>query len=79
MHIKVLGPGCKNCVNLERNVQEALAIMGTDAQVTKVTSYEDIMGYGVMSTPGLVVDEQVISVGRVPKATEVVELLTPLV
>ena len=62
MHIKILGPGCANCVNLEKNTREALAVLGMEATVEKVTDYADIAGYGVMRTPGLVVDEQVVAV-----------------
>lgn len=76
MEIKVLGPGCANCVRLEANVKEALAATGiADATVEKVTDYADIAAYGIMSTPGLVVDEQVLVSGRVPAADEVAALL----
>ncbi len=79
MHIKVLGPGCANCVNLEKNTRAALASLGMEASVEKVTDYADIYSYGIMSTPGLVVDEQVVLSGRVPTARQVKELLAPLV
>lgn len=75
MHIKVLGPGCKNCQNLERNTVAALTTLGVDATVDKVTDYAAIAGYGVLRTPGLVVDEEVVASGRVPKADEIVALL----
>ncbi len=75
MQIKILGPGCRNCVTLERNTRAALADMNLDVEVTKVTNYPDIVSYGIMSTPGLVVDEEVIVSGRVPKAAEIKELL----
>ena len=78
MNIKILGSGCKNCVALERNTREALAEMDLDAEVTKVTDYLTIASYGIMKTPGLVVDEQVIVSGRVPKPAEIKELLTAL-
>lgn len=78
MNIKILGSGCKNCVALERNTREALAEMDLDAEVTKVTDYPTIASYGIMKTPGLVVDEQVIVSGRVPKPAEIKELLTAL-
>jgi small redox-active disulfide protein 2 len=78
MIIKILGPGCTNCVNLERVTREAVATLGLDAQIEKVTDYADIMGYGVMSTPGLVVDDKVIMSGRVPTAAKVRELLESL-
>lgn len=76
MHIKILGPGCRNCQNLERETREAVKQLGLDATFEKVTNYPDIVSYGIMSTPGLVVDERVVVSGRVPKATEIKELLT---
>ncbi|WP_024288301.1 thioredoxin family protein [Cellulomonas sp. KRMCY2] len=79
MKIKVLGPGCANCVNLERVTREAVAAMGIDADIEKVTDYAAIAGYGVMRTPALVVDEKVVLSGRVPTAGHVRELLTPYV
>ena len=75
MLIKVLGPGCKNCTTLEKNVREALARLGVDAEVEKVTDYAAIMAHGVMSTPGLVIDGDVVSYGRVPTPTQIVELI----
>ena len=75
MHIKVLGPGCANCVNLEKNTRAALASLGMEASVEKVTDYADIAGYGIMRTPGLVVDEEVVLSGRVPTVRQVKELL----
>ena len=76
MDIKVLGPGCANCVRLEANVKEALAATGiADATVEKVTDYADIASWGIMSTPGLVVDGAVLVSGRVPGAAEIAELL----
>ncbi len=75
MIIKVLGPGCKNCKNLERITREALADLGLDATIEKVEDYRAIAGYGVMSTPGLVVDEKVVVSGRVPTASQVRDLL----
>jgi len=78
MIIKILGSGCANCVNLERVTREAVAALGVDATVEKVTDYPTILGYGVMSTPGLVVDEKVVLSGRVPTAAQVRELLASL-
>ena len=75
MHIKILGPGCKNCRNLEAHTQDALAALGLEATVEKVTDYAQIAGYGVLSTPGLVVDERVVVSGRVPGADEIAALL----
>ena len=78
MNIKVLGPGCANCVNLEKAARQAVAELGIDATFEKVTDYADIASYDIMRTPGLVVDEQVILSGRVPTAAQVKELLAPL-
>ena len=75
MIVKILGPGCANCKNLERVTRDALAELGLDAVVEKVEDYPTILGYGVMSTPGLVVDEKVLVSGRVPRPAEVRDLL----
>jgi small redox-active disulfide protein 2 len=75
--IKVLGPGCANCKNLERVTREAVDGLGIDASIEKVEDYAAIMGYGVMSTPALVVDEKVVVSGRVPKVAEIRKLLVP--
>ncbi len=76
MIVKILGPGCTNCQKLERATREAIADLGLDATVEKVTDYPTIAGYGVMSTPGLVVDEKVVVSGRVPRSSEIRMLLT---
>ena len=75
MIIKILGTGCKNCVTLAENAQKALDELGMEAEVIKVTEMADIMGYGIMSTPGLVVDEKVVSYGKVLKPKEIAQLL----
>jgi small redox-active disulfide protein 2 len=69
--IEVLGPGCNNCARLEKNTREAIAMAGIDAEITKVTDYAEIMAYGIMSTPGLVIDGKVVSYGRVPSAADI--------
>ena len=79
MNIKILGPGCANCANLEKATRQAVADLGIDATFEKVTDFADIASYNIMRTPGLVVDEQVILSGRVPTASHVKELLAPLV
>ena len=76
MIVKILGPGCTNCKNLERATREAIEQLGLDATVEKVEDYPTILGYGVMSTPGLVVDDTVLVSGRVPKPAEIKQLLT---
>ncbi|PKQ26548.1 MAG: redox-active disulfide protein 2 [Actinobacteria bacterium HGW-Actinobacteria-4] len=75
MIIKVLGPGCGNCKRLESNVAAALAESGVDATVEKVTDYAEIAGYGIASTPGLVIDDTVVMSGRVATVAEIFALL----
>ena len=75
MHVKILGSGCANCVNLEKATRQAVEELGLEATFEKVTDYADIAAYGIMRTPGLVVDEQVLLSGRVPTARQVKELL----
>jgi small redox-active disulfide protein 2 len=69
--IEVLGPGCNNCMRLEKNTREAVAMAGIEAEIIKVTDYAQIAQHGVMSTPGLVIDGVVRSYGRVPSVDEV--------
>lgn len=76
MIVKILGPGCNNCKKLEKVTREALADLGLEATVEKVEDYAAIAGYGVMATPGLVVDDKVLISGRVPRPAEMKELLT---
>ncbi|WP_236685329.1 thioredoxin family protein [Demequina salsinemoris] len=78
MNIKILGAGCANCVNLEKAAREAATDLGIEAEFEKVTDYGAIAGYGVMKTPGLVVDEKLVMSGRVPTAATLKELLAPL-
>ena len=75
MHVKILGSGCANCVNLEKATRQAVEELGLEATFEKVTDYADIAGYGIMRTPGLVVDEEVVLSGRVPTVRQVKELL----
>lgn len=75
LDIKILGPGCANCKALETATRQALDDLGLDATIDKVTDFADIASYGVMSTPGLVVDGTVIAAGRVPSPTQIAELL----
>ena len=69
--IEVLGPGCANCQRLEANAREAVAMAGVEAEIVKVTDYRQIAAYGVMSTPGLVIDGKVVSYGRIPLAGDI--------
>jgi small redox-active disulfide protein 2 len=77
MNIKVLGSGCANCKALEARTRDALQSLGVDALVQKVTDYGEIASYGVMSTPALAIDDDVVLAGRVPGVEELVELLRP--
>ncbi len=76
MIIKVLGPGCANCVNLEKNTRAALESLGVEATVEKVTDFPTIVEYGVMKTPGLVIDEEVVVSGKVAKPAEIAALIS---
>jgi small redox-active disulfide protein 2 len=75
MKIEILGSGCTNCVKLAKNVEEAVKQKGINCQVEKVTDMAKIMGYGVMMTPGLVIDGVVKSVGKVLSVEEMKKLL----
>jgi small redox-active disulfide protein 2 len=75
MHVKILCPGCKNCQTLEMRTRQALSDLGVSADIDKVTDYGEIAGYGVMKTPGLVVDDDVVASGRVPTVRELHALL----
>lgn len=75
MRIEILGSGCARCHGLEDNVRKALALLGRDAEVVDVTDMRQIMAYGVMSTPGLVIDGNVVSTGRVLSPEEVKKII----
>lgn len=74
--VKVLGSGCASCHALYENAQRAVIQAGLNVEVEYVTDMEKIMGYGVMSMPALVINEKVVSVGKVLKATEIQLLFT---
>jgi small redox-active disulfide protein 2 len=73
--VKILGSGCANCKKLEALTRQAISKISLEADVQKVTEYVDIMGYGIMSTPGLVINEKVVSSGRIPSEAEITTLL----
>jgi len=75
MEIKVLGTGCPNCKALEKSVINTLAELNMDANVEKVEDIVQIMSYGIMRTPGLVIDGKVVLSGRVPSAKELKEII----
>lgn len=78
MVIKILGSGCKSCVKLYENTESALKEVGMEAEVVKITEYQEIMTYGVMSTPALVIDEKVVSFGKVLKPKDIVKIFKTL-
>lgn len=76
MEIKVLGPGCPKCKTLEKSVFNALAELDLAADVSKVEDIVEIMNYGVMATPALVINGKVVMKGRVPSVEEIKSLIT---
>jgi len=75
MEIKVLGPGCPKCTALAESVESMAKEMGLDYEIEKISDLNTIMGFGVFMTPGLVVDGEVKSVGKVPTADEIKKML----
>ncbi len=69
--IRILGSGCPNCKRVEALAREASASLGVEAEFFKVTDYAEIMKYNIMSTPGLVINEKVVSSGRIPTVAEI--------
>ena len=76
--IKVLGAGCKSCHEQYENAKAAVQALGLNVEVEYITDMEKVMGYGVMSMPAIVVNEQVVSMGKVLKAADVEKLLHKL-
>ncbi len=77
LNVKVLGPGCANCKKLEAVVRKVVAAQGLSAEVEKVTDYAEITKWKVLSTPGLVVNDKVVSTGRIPSESELRNWLKP--
>ncbi len=75
MNIKILGAGCAKCKSLERNVIKAVEETGVEATIQKVKDLDEIMDFGVMVTPALVIDGDVKVVGKVPKTDEIKEMI----
>jgi len=71
MEVKILGSGCANCKKLEALVKEVAVEKDLEATFQKVTDYKDIMSYGIMHTPGLVVNGKLLSAGRIPSKQEI--------
>lgn len=74
-HIKVLGTGCPKCKSMVANAQEAVKLAGIEAEITKVEDIQEIMAYNVLTTPVLVINEQIKVKGRVPTVNEILELI----
>ncbi len=77
MRVQVLGPGCMKCDELARRTEDALRELRIYVEVEKVTNVREIIKYGVMMTPALVVDDEVKVVGKVPSKEEILKLLSP--
>lgn len=75
LNIKILGAGCSNCKRLEQETKKAVDYLAIDAEVEKVTDYQRIMTYDVFSTPGLVINEKVVSTGKIPSQAELISFL----
>jgi small redox-active disulfide protein 2 len=75
LSIKVLGPGCSNCEKLHQRVREAAVQLGADATIQKVSDFSEYTRYGLLMTPGLVINEKLVSAGRVPAVSEIVSML----
>ena len=75
MIIKILGTGCKKCNRLEENTKVALEEMGKDAEIVKVGDLKEIVSYGVMTSPTLVIDDKVVSTGKVLKPKAIMKML----
>jgi len=71
MEIKVLGPGCPNCGEVEKRVINALAELNVAAAVEKVTDIKKMMSFGIQATPGLVIDGKIVCSGRIPRIEEI--------
>jgi small redox-active disulfide protein 2 len=74
--VKVLGPGCQNCVNLAAIAQRAINNMAIEVKVEKVTDRTEFARYGLMATPGLVINETLVSAGRIPSEAEITAFLS---
>jgi len=71
INIKILGSGCANCKRLEATTRKVVESLGMDAEVEKVTDFAEIMKWPILSTPGLVINDKVVSSGRIPSEDEV--------
>ena len=75
MNVKVLGGGCSKCETLLANAKEAVTNAGVEAEVEYITDFAVIASYGIMSTPALMIDEKIVSMGKVLKTRDIEKLL----
>jgi len=76
IEVKVLGPGCPRCKKLEELTRAAVAELGIEANIIKVSDLGEILQYPIIHTPGLVINEKLVSSGRIPSKAEVVSFIT---
>jgi small redox-active disulfide protein 2 len=76
IQIKVLGSGCENCKRVEATARKVVTALGIEAEIIKVTDYAEIHKYPILATPGLVINEKLVSAGRIPNETEVTTWIT---
>ena len=76
INIKVLGSGCANCKRLEANAHKAVENLAIEATIEKVTDYAEIMKWPILSTPGLVINDKLVSAGRIPSEKEIADWLS---
>jgi small redox-active disulfide protein 2 len=75
LYIKILGTGCPNCNKLEQETKKAVSNLAIEAEIEKVTDYQKILEYNVLSTPGLVINGEVVSSGKIPSQADLISLL----
>ncbi len=76
LHIKILGSGCSNCERLYEVAKRAADSLGMEAEITKITDFPEMMKYGILQTPALVINEELIMVGKVPSLSDMTTVLT---
>lgn len=76
--IQILGTGCRKCNDLAANVKEAAVVLGEEVEIEKVTDLNDIMKFGCMTTPGLAINGQLVSQGKLLKPDQIMKLIRPV-